>query len=221
MTKSLRLGVLTAALASAGALSESRPPSRGHPAELDADGGVSIGALYVKGLPPAAQAALWRDGQVVLDQQTSSSGPSLVRAVVRFQRPRSEVFTLITRPSEQHTFLPHVQASTLWGESSPQGERDDFVVAFLFTFKYRTQHWFYPEEHRVEWNLDPTGGDGLEEQLGHWQLYELDERTTIAEYGTHIRARGALLNFFRSVGERGAVRDALVAFRHHIDTASP
>jgi hypothetical protein len=209
------------ALVCVNALAEPRPPARGHPAELDtvADGGVTAGARFVEALPRPAQDALKKDGQVILDQQTASSGPSLVRAVVRFDRPLADVYALVAQPSDQHTYLPHVEVSRLFGERTPEGERDDFVVSFIFSFKYRTQHWFYPEESRVEWNLDPTGGDGLEEQLGFWQLYELDDKTTIGEYGTHIRARGALLNFFRSLGERGAIGDALAAFRRHIDTA--
>jgi hypothetical protein len=179
----------------------------------------SAGAWYLESLPPAAREALKKDGQVLLDKQTSGSGPSLIKAAVRFARPRAEVWALITQVSQQYTFLPHVEASTLHGERTELGERDDFKVAFLFVFKYRTQHWFYPEENRLEWNLDPTGGDGLEQQLGYWQLYELDDHTTLAEYGTHITARGAILNFFRSLGERGAIDEALTAFRKHIDGA--
>ena len=159
--KSPRLSLLAATLTCAAALAEPRPPPRGHAVELPSglDGGLSAGRRFLATLPRDAQEAVRKDGQAILDQQTASSGPSLVRAVVRFQRPPSEVFALINQPSEQHAFLPHVEASRLYGERTAEGERDDFVVAFLFTFKYRTQHWFYPEEDRVEWNLDPTGGD--------------------------------------------------------------
>ena len=217
------LALSLAALGAVAFAAEPRPPPRGHrlPVDPALDGGVALspGARYLESLPPSAREALLKDGQVILDTKTSGSGPSLVKAAVRFARSRADTYALISQPAEQHTFLPHVEVSRPVGERTELGEREDFEVAFLFVFKYRTQHWFYPEEDRVEWNLDPTGGDGLEAQLGYWQLYELDENTTLAEYGTHIVARGALLNFFRSLGERGAIGEALGAFRKHIDTS--
>jgi hypothetical protein len=129
------------------------------------------------------------------------------------------VYALIIQPAEQHTFLPRVTQSKPFGVRTADGETEDYVVSFLFTFRYRTQHWFYPEEHRVEWNLDPSGEDSLADQQGFWQLYELDEKTTIAEYGTRLVMRGAFINFLRSLGERGGVSEALVAFRKHVHTA--
>lgn len=200
--------------------SAQRPDPRGQPdATAMAPGAGTPGARYLETLSTPAKEALRRDGHVILDQKTSGGGPSLLKAVVRFDRPKADVYALISQPSTQHAYLPHVEQSKTFGQRSEEGEADDFVVSFIFTFKYRTQHWFYQELDRVEWNLDPAGGDGLVEQLGYWQLYELDDKTTIAEYGTRIVARGAILNFFRSLGERGAIADALTAFRKHINTA--
>lgn len=200
-----------------------RPPAREHAApELFTElkgGSDTPGARFLATLPEAARKAVEKDGQVVLDQKSTSSGPALIRAVARFSRPKAEVWQLITRVSDQSKFLPHVDKSETVGERTVDGEVNDYVVAFLFTFRYRTQHWFYGEEARLEWNLDPSGGDGLVEQLGFWQLYELDENTTIAEYGTRLVVRGAFINFLRSLGEKGGIRDSLIAFRKHIDAA--
>ncbi len=219
----LRFVVTLCCLAACCAWAEPRPPARDHaPAEFfaAADGGVDApGARFLATLPVSARDAVRREGYALLDQKSAGGGPSLLRAVVRFDRPRDEVFALITQPSQQKTFLPHVEQSKTVGERTAEGEAIDMVVSFLFTFRYRTQHWYYPDEHRMEWNLDTAGGDGLMEQFGFWQLYELDEKTTIAEYGTRIVARGALLNFLRSLGERGAIGDALEAFRKHVHTA--
>jgi hypothetical protein len=200
-----------------------RPAPREHaPAELFRElkgADDTPGARLVASLPEQARQALERDGQVVLDQKSTGDGPALIRAVVRFRRPRAEAWELISRVYEQHQFLPHVTQSKTVGERTAEGEVNDFVVSFLFTFKYRTQHWFYSDESRLEWALDPGGEDGLLEQEGFWQLYELDEKTTVAEYGTRLVVRGAFLNFLRGLGERGGVRDSLKAFRAHIDTA--
>jgi hypothetical protein len=205
------------ALALSTAHAETRPPARGRAVVEASVGTATAGALYLAALPPSALESLNKEAQVILGKPTSSSGPALVKAAVRFERPKAEVYALLAQPSEQHTFLPNVKQSRTFGERTVEGESNDFVLAFIFTFKFRTQHWFYPEQNRIEWNLDPAGGDGLVEQLGYWQLYELDEKTTIAEYGTHIVARGAIINFFRGLGERGAIADALAAVRHHVD----
>jgi hypothetical protein len=218
-----RLCALVTALACAAALGEQRPPPRGHPLELAAaaDAGVPTGRRYLEALPRQAREAVLKDGLVILDQPVASAGSTLVQAVVRFDRPRSEVYALLSHPADQHTFVPHIEVSRPYGERTPQGERDDFEVKVLaFSFKYRTQHWFYPEESRVEWSLDRTGGADLDEQLGFWQLYELDERTTLAEFGTHIRATGPVLDLFRSLGERNTVVEMLTAFRRHVDSAA-
>ncbi|MFO0595620.1 MAG: SRPBCC family protein [Myxococcaceae bacterium] len=200
-----------------------RPQARAHaPAEFFQEpksAEDTPGARFVASLPDAVRKALARDSQVVLDQKSNADGPALIRAVVRFNRPKAEVWELISRVSEQHQFLPHVTQSKTFGERTAEGEANDYVVSFLFTFKYRTQHWFYAEEARVEWALDPAGEDSLEAQEGFWQLYELDEKTTIAEYGTRLVVRGAFINFLRSLGERGGVRDSLTAFRTHIEQA--
>lgn len=200
-----------------------RPAAREHaPAEFFSElkGGTDTpGARFLASLPESARKAVLRDGQVVLDQKSSSSGPALIRAVARFNRPKAEAWELISRVSEQHAFLPHVTQSKTFGTRTAEGEADDYVVSFLFTFKYRTQHWFYADESRLEWALDPAGEDSLLEQEGFWQLYELDEKTTLAEYGTRLVVKGAFINFLRSIGERGGVRDALTAFREHVDAA--
>lgn len=141
---------------------------------------------------------------------------TLVRAVMRFDRPIDEVFAIITQPSQQATYLPHVTQSKTVGERSGEGEVNDMVVSFLFTFRFRTQHWFYPQERRMEWNLDPTGEAGLVAQTGFFQLYALDEKTTIAEYGTHVVARDGFLEFLRGIGERGGVAESLAAIRRHV-----
>lgn len=223
MSSARALLLTLTALAVTPALAEPRPAPRGQPAPglfLHPDGGTDTpGARYLETLSPAAREALRKDRQAVLDQKTSGDGPAMITAVVRFERSADEVYALITQPSLQQTFLPHVDQSSLVGERTEVSEVNDYVVSFILTFRYRTQHWFYPELRRVEWNLDKSGGDGLTEQLGYWQLYELDSRTTIAEYGTRIVAKGAIINFLRSLGERGGIADALKAFRRHINTA--
>lgn len=186
------------------------------------DGGTPMsGAQYLAGLSPEVRASLAKNGFALLGSQSATSGPSIVRAVVRFDRPKAEVFSIITRPSEQQSFLPHVEKTQTVGEADATGEVIDTLVRFLFVFRYRTQHWFYPEASRMEWSLVPTPDADLSEQWGFWQLYTLNESTTVAEYGTRLKMRGALVNFLRGLGERGGVEEALIAFRKHVHSATP
>lgn len=217
-TRPFRGALLLATLAAFSA--HARPPAKGHGPTLPAlDGGGTEGARYLATLPSAVREALERDGLVLLPQP--AGGSTMVRAVARFRRPRAEVFALVSQPAQQQTYVPHVETSKSLGDRTAEGERIDFVVSYVFSLKYRTQHWFYPEEGRVEWSLDPAGGDGLQEQEGYWQLYELDASTTVAEYGTHVAAKGSGLNFLRGLGERGGVEEALTAVRKHVDAARP
>jgi uncharacterized protein YndB with AHSA1/START domain len=183
-----------------------RPPAKGHAQHTD-------GAQYLATLPAEKRAVLEQKGLVVLSQKDG-----VVRAAVKFDRPRDEVFAAITQPSTQVGYLPHVTKSKT-ATATRDGEATDMEVSFLFVFRYRTQHWLYPEQHRMEWSLDPSGEDGLTDQEGFWQLYELDERTTVAEYATKVVAKGAFLNFLRGLGERGGVEEALAAFRAHATRA--
>lgn len=195
-----------------------RPPAREHalPEVVTGVDDLTPGARFVATLSPRARETLAKDGQVVLDTRRGSGDQTLLRAVMRFDRPVDEVFAIITQPSQQVASLPHVTQSKTVGVRTAEGEVNDVVVSFLFTIRFRTQHWFYPEEHRMEWNLDRTGADGLVDQAGFFQLYALDEKTTIAEYGTRVVARDGFLNLLRGLGERGGVVDALTATRKHV-----
>jgi uncharacterized protein YndB with AHSA1/START domain len=201
-----------------------RPPPRGRAAPALLAGDVvdpgTAGACFLSSLPAERRAEFERHGQVLLEQPGSGSAGT-IRAVLRFDRPRDEVFAILSRPSEQSRYLPNVTQSKTVGARTAEGERTDLVVSVLFTIAFRTQSWFYPEEHRIEWTLDPTGADGLTAQEGFFQLYALDERTTLAEYETRVVARSGLLEFFRSLGAKGGVADALAATRRHVATAKP
>ncbi|MDP1829141.1 MAG: SRPBCC family protein [Archangium sp.] len=215
--KRLNRGIWGAVILSSLLAFAERPPAKGAaaPELIAGTDGMSPGGRFLSKLPFATRDTLRKEGHVVLDTK-GASGDGLLRAVIRFERPIDEVFAIITQPSEQVGYLPHVTQSKTVGARTAEGEATDMVVSFFFTFRYRTQHWFYPEERRMEWTLDSTGDDGLTDQSGYYQLYALDERTTIAEYGTRVVAKGGFINFLRGLGERGGVAEAISAVRKHV-----
>ena len=198
-----------------------QPPAQGHaPAEFfatpDGIGGPTPGARFLATLPFSARETLRKEGRVVLDHKKGKTN-GLVRAVIRFERPRDEVFGLITQPSQQARYLANVKASKTVGGRTAESELVDMEVAVLFVkMNYRIQHWFYPAEFRMEWELDPSVKCGLSEQTGFFQLYALDEKTTIAEYGARVIAKDGFLDFVRGLGERGGIAEALSALRIHV-----
>jgi hypothetical protein len=198
--------------------SAQRPPAKGQPAQALHDD-PSGGAKYVAALTEPVRRSLERDGYALLLQQSGKNGDGLLRAVIVFQRPRDEVFAVLTQPSQQKHYLPNVKKSEPVMPRIAEGEATDIEVAFLFTFKFRTQHWYYPETHRIEWALDTSKPGSLSGQSGYFQLYALDETTTIAEYGTRVQFKDGFVNFIRGLGERGGVADALVATRKHVHAA--
>jgi hypothetical protein len=200
-----------------------QPPARGHalPEVIAGVDAFTPGERFLRTLTPPTRAELEKSGQVVLASPGGSSRDGLIHAVLRFDRPLDETFAILTQPSTQATWLPHVTQSKTVGEHTTEGEADDLVVSCFFTFRFRVQHWFYAQEHRIEWALDPTGEDGLRDQTGYFQLYALDDKTTIAEYGIRVVAKDGFLNFLRSLGERGGVAEALAATRTHVAKAKP
>ncbi len=201
-----------------------RPPASGHaPREFFVTeagvGGPTPGARFVASLSYSARETLRKEGRAVLEPKKKDDG--LIRAVIRFERPIDEVFAVITQPSQQARYLKNVDSSKTFGKRSEEGEEVDMVVSvFLASFRYRVQHWYYPEERRMEWALDPGSKGEFVEQTGYFQLYALDERTTIAEYGTRVIAKDGFVELIRGMGEKGGIADALQALRRHVHTAA-
>jgi uncharacterized protein YndB with AHSA1/START domain len=197
-----------------------RPPSTGQAEFLGSESGgaadgPTAGARFLAALPVSARETLRKEGRAMLDEKAKGNG--MLRAVIRFERPIDEVFAVITEPSDQQRYLPNVDRSKTVGLRTEEGESVEMTVSVLFAvFKYRIQHWYYPEQHRMEWALDPSSKNDFVEQVGFFQLYELDEKTTIAEYGTRVVAKDGFVDFLRGLGERGGIADALTALRRHV-----
>lgn len=219
----LQLCAVVVMMSSLAAVAE-RPPAAGHaPPEFFASepgvDGPTPGARFLASLSYSSRETLRKEGRAVLEPRKKDDG--LVRAVIRFERPVDEVFAVITQPSQQERYLTHVDSSRTVGKRSEEGEAVDMVVSvFLATFRYRVQHWYYPQELRMEWTLDPRSKGEFVEQTGYFQLYALDERTTIAEYGTRVVAKDGFVEMIRGLGEKGGIADALAALRRHVHMAT-
>lgn len=222
MRKPILLGWAVVVLSGLTAFAERPPPAGKAPAEFYATPsgaeGPSPGARFLATLPFEARDKLRKDGKVVLELKRKQG---YVHAVIRLERPIDEAFAIITRPSAQARYMPHVAQSKTVSGRTEEGESIDYVVAVLFVkFPFRLQHWFYPEQQRMEWTLDPTGKNSLEQQSGFLQLYELDAKTTIAELSASVTVKNDFVAFIRSLGQKGEVSDVLAAMRKYVGTAN-
>lgn len=179
--------------------------------------GPTPGARFLATLPYDARDKLRKNGRVILELHRKKG---YVRAAVRLDRPIDEVYAIITQPSSQQRYVPHVAVSKTVRGRTEEGESIDYVVKVLFmTFNFRVQHWFYSEQQRIEWALDPSGENELVEYVGSFQLYALDSKTTIADFTTRVRVKDDFVAFVRSVGVKGEVAKGLTALRNYVATA--
>lgn len=223
MRNGLRLAGIALILCGLTAFAGRPPPMGKAPPEFYATPagaeGPTPGARFLATLPYAARNKLRKDGRVILELQRKRG---YVHAVVRLERPIGEAYALVSRPSTQQSYVPHVTQSKTVSGRTEHGESIDYVVSvFFMTFNFRVQHWFYPEHQRMEWTLDPSGKNELTEHVGSLQLYELDSNTTIAELSARVAVKDKFVSFVRGLGQRGEVSEALTAFRKYVATANP
>jgi hypothetical protein len=183
--------------------------------------GKTEGQIFLESLDPEIQKAVLKKGQTLLGepkQTDNGSYAGYIKAVAIFKQPKQRVWELMVVPTKQPLYLPRLTgASTV--DKPANGELVEFKLGVLFsTYKFYTRHWFYPEQSRVEWALDPDKESDIALQEGYWQLYALDENTTIGEYGTRVDTGVAVPQFLQDFFAKKDIPTALTAFRAYMDS---
>lgn len=203
-----------------------RPSSKGKSAlassttTVKKEGEEFAGAAYFKSLPADLQAKLLKEDQVLLaeDKTTDDNYAGYIKAVAIFKQPKKRAWELMIEPTKQVQFLPRLTGATA-AERPANGELVDFQLKVLFsTYKFRVQHWFYPEQSRIEWLLDKSVKNDIKSQEGYWQLFELDENRTIGEYGTRVETGIAAPKFLQDIFARKDIPKALTGMRKFVDS---
>lgn len=178
------------------------------------------GAAFIASLPPELQTRLAAERRLLLpeDRTVGDNMAGYIRAVVLFNQPKQRVFDLITDPSTQVLFLPRLKVSTPI-DRQPVGELTEFhVAAGLFTVKFRTQHWWWPDRTRMEWALDPAYDNDVKVASGFWQVFALDEKTSVGEYGTVVDIGLPVPDALQGYLTRKDMPAALDAFQKYIES---
>lgn len=224
----LRIGLLCGFLVSAVALAAvTRPasPARTSPfaapvGELRVVDGLSEGQRFINSLPAEVRQQLNTDRRVLLPEDQSKDGAmaGYIKAVALFSQPKDRVYTLITDPSTQVLFLPRLEQSTTVRRTA-EGELTEFHLAVsLATVKFRTQHWWWPNHSRIEWALDPSWDNDIKVAGGFWQVFALDEKTSVGEYGTQVDTGLPVPEALATYLTRKDMPAALDAFQKYIDS---
>ena len=140
------------------------------------------------------------------DKSTAGSFGGYIRVVALFSLPKKRVWDLVTQPSLQILFMPHLVSSAIVSRT-PEGETTDFVLKVLWvSVKIRVAHKFYADQSRLEWALDNSVKNDIKAQEGYWQFFELGPDKTIGEYGTRVDTGLAVPHFIQETLARHASR---------------
>ncbi len=182
--------------------------------------GKTEGQLYLDTLSPELRKELEKEGQVLLGEQAETEGSygGLIKAVAIFTLPKNKVWELTTDPSKQVLFLPRLTESKTV-ERPENGELTKFQLKVMWQrIDFRVRHWFYPEIARIEWELDKEYDNDIAGQIGFWQFYQLDENTTIGEYGTRVDTGISVPKFIQDFFAKQDIPDAMTQFRKYVNS---
>lgn len=110
-----------------------------------------------------------------------------LRALILLDVDKKTVFTKTLTPSKMDEYIQRVtKAETVL--KNKQGELTEFRVEFLvLAWEVWTQHWFYPEQSRINWCIDQEHYENdAQEFCGYWQFYHMPDGRTLAEYGLKL-----------------------------------
>lgn len=137
------------------------------------------------------KAKLIKEG-VVLSQKLSNEGEvkGMITALILVKQPRAKVYEMLTNPSIQSKYLPRLNASkTVTKKES--GEITAFTVKVSFiSVKTEIVHQWWPEISRMAWTLNPKFDNDMKVQDGYYNVYSLDENTSLLEFGTELQTSG-------------------------------
>lgn len=177
------------------------------------------GHAVLAALPEAELAKLMAD-EIVLTGQASGEEvlKGTIRALFVVKQPRAETFRLLTQPSLQMSYQSRLKKSETVSRTE-NGETTEFIVKVgLVSVHTRVVHKWWPEISRMAWTLDPSFKNDLRHQEGFYNLYALDERTTLLEFGTVLEVSALVPKFVQNYLTRSDLPEALGFVKKFVDS---
>lgn len=164
---------------------------------------------------PEVRSEFQEEGLVML-KELSPEGH--IRALVRFERPRQRVIRLLSQTGRHHEFRPELYSVETHSYDA-SGALDTHRMKIMFMrIDYRLRHAFDFEAYRISWALDPEFENGLEDVDGYWELFEIDEGTTLGRFGTRVSVGPGLPGWLQDAVTRKNVPEAMDNVKRWIDT---
>lgn len=149
--------------------------------------------------------------------ETTGARTSLITAVMIFNKPPEQVFDTLYRSEDQIKFLPEIKDVKVINKTEKDNNIEFKTRAAVFTFVYRVIHKFDKNNLYMDWAMDKSFKNDLQDLRGFWKFYSYPGGKTLARYGSNVSVKGVpewVENIFKATG----VKDALKNVKKHIDT---
>ena len=126
---------------------------------------------------------------ILVLEEIQAKGPlrgGIISAYVLFDQPVDRVYRLLAQSTRQSEFRPELtRIETV--ETGPHGQVDEQQLKILFQhYVFRIAYQLFPEQRRIEWNLDERFDNDLARLTGFWALYAMADGRTLARSGTSV-----------------------------------
>ena len=170
------------------------------------------------GMTPEQIAAVKRGEIVVLDQPESFEGRQLITAAFIFNQDMDTVWNLMTQGWRQEEYLPRLDRSPLI-KKWDGGDQIEFQLTVAGAeVKYRVLGAHEKSRYSCSWKLDPAFANDMKEVSGYWQYYWVDEKHTLARYGSYAETTLWVPAFIRDYLTRRDIPESLSIQRRWVDS---
>lgn len=136
-------------------------------------------------------------GEIVLVDQDNSEGDDqkrFIQAAMIFDQPIDDAWALFKKTELQHRYLPDLDSCELVSRDE-DGDLVDFHVKLVLDIDYRIKHEYDDDDYQLSWGLDPDYDNDMKRVDGYWHLYKVDDKRTLARYGTRVEVTSLIPDF--------------------------
>jgi hypothetical protein len=149
--------------------------------------------------PEAITQRLFEEKLIVMQEvrESNSDAGRIITALVIFEKPREDVYDLLSQTTRAIEFRPSVTKMATVGQNE-YGPIDEHQLSILFrTYVYRLEYRLEPENHRFSWTLDQSFDNDLRQVDGWWDLYAMEDGRTLGRSGTIVDVGPAVPGFLQ------------------------
>lgn len=162
-----------------------------------------------------------KEGKVVIldkDQSKGSEMQRFIQAAMILNQPVDKCWAIFRQTQKQEQYLPKLYKVTTV-EEHPNWNKEDFFVKVSFVnIKYRVQHNFEPDKYYFYWALDPSYNNDLKQLEGYWKLFKLDDKHTLARYGTIVNTSDLIPKTIQEFMTKQDLPESMDAVKKYIDS---